>query len=129
MSISRREFLAASAVVATSLVTPSGNASTCCEQPASVRLPDGRRLAYTEYGNPAGKVVVFYHHGLPSSRLEAEVFAPARANFPDVRLIAFDRPGVGASDRVANPSYYGWAHDLAACADALGVSRFAPTGT
>src|SRR5262249_33763619 len=91
MSCSRREFLAASAVAATGLVTPARSAAPCESRPGYVRLSDGRRLAYAEYGNPAGTVVVFYHHGLPSSRLEAEVFAPALANHPNVRLIAFDR--------------------------------------
>ena len=129
MSSTRREFLAASAVAATGLLTPAGVAAPCESRPACVRLPDGRRLAYSEYGNPKGSVVVFYHHGLPSSRREAEVFVPSLADFPDVRLVAFDRPGIGTSDPVARPSYRGWADDLAAAADALGASRFALAGT
>src|SRR5687768_1853344 len=92
MSPSRREFLAASAVAASSLLTPAGRASPCEGRPAFVRLPDGRRVAYTEYGNPAGAVVVFYNHGLPSSRREAEVLAPALPAHPNMRLVAFDRP-------------------------------------
>jgi pimeloyl-ACP methyl ester carboxylesterase len=116
-------------VAATGLLTPARSPAPCDACPAFVRLPDGRRLAYTEYGNPAGSSVVFYHHGLPSSRREAEVFVPALANHPDVRLIAFDRPGIGQSSPVACASYSGWAHDLAASADALGVARFALTGT
>jgi pimeloyl-ACP methyl ester carboxylesterase len=129
MSPSRREFFATSAVAASSLLTPAGSAAPCQACPALVRLPDGRRVAYTEYGNPAGAVVVFYNHGLPSSRREADVFTPALASHPNVRMIAFDRPGIGDSDPVACTSYSGWANDLAACADALGVSRFALTGT
>jgi pimeloyl-ACP methyl ester carboxylesterase len=57
------------------------------------------------------------------------VLLPALAGFPKVRLIAFDRPGIGDSDPVRNPSYFGWSRDLSACASALGVGRFALTGT
>ena len=35
-----------------------------------LRLPDGRTLAYADYGTPEGKPV-FYFHGLGGSRLEA----------------------------------------------------------
>jgi pimeloyl-ACP methyl ester carboxylesterase len=129
MSPSRREFFAASTVAATSLFTPAQSPAPCDSCAAYVRLPDGRRVAYSEYGKRTGAVVVFYNHGLPSSRREAEVLLPALAGFPNIRLIAFDRPGIGDSDPVASASYYGWANDLAACADALGVSRFALTGT
>ena len=34
-----------------------------------VTLPDGRRLAYAEFGRPDGEPVL-YCHGSPSSRLE-----------------------------------------------------------
>ena len=44
--------------------------------PASVVLPDGRRLAYAEYGDPDGIAVVLAHGG-PGSRLE---FAPLDAD-------------------------------------------------
>ena len=36
----------------------------------TVRLRDGRALGYSEYGDPAGKPVFFFH-GFPGSRLEA----------------------------------------------------------
>lgn len=92
-----------------------------------IRLPDGRRLAYAEYGNPAGSKVVVHHHGLPDSRREAEVFLTALCACPDVRLISFDRPGFGDSDPVACRSFCGWVPDLVAALDSLGVSRFAVT--
>ena len=34
----------------------------------SIRLPDGRRLGYAEFGDPAGTPVVFFH-GWGDSRL------------------------------------------------------------
>ena len=63
-----------------------------------LKLSDGRSLGYAEYGDLAGRPVL-YLHGLPSSRLEM--------NNPDmieiaerlhVRLILPDRPGIGLSD-------------------------------
>jgi pimeloyl-ACP methyl ester carboxylesterase len=84
-----------------------------------------RRIAFAEYGDPAGKPV-FLCHGTPSSRL----------NRPDdettlalgVRLIAIDRPGCGLSDFVPGRTLLDWPTDLAAVADALGIGRFAVVG-
>ena len=45
----------------------------------SFRLPDGRTLAYAEYGAPGGKPV-FYFHGSAGSRLE-----PAMLDGEDLR--------------------------------------------
>jgi pimeloyl-ACP methyl ester carboxylesterase len=73
--------------------------------------------------------VVVYHHGFPSARCEAEVLVPAIDAYPSVRLLAFDRPGIGDSDPVEHVSFRGWANDLALCADALHLDRFALTGT
>ncbi|MCG8123605.1 MAG: alpha/beta hydrolase, partial [Candidatus Thiodiazotropha taylori] len=43
-----------------------------------VTLPDGRRLAYAEYGDPTGTPTLYFH-GFPGSRLEAQLFdLPAR---------------------------------------------------
>lgn len=129
VTLTRRDFLIGSALGAAALAVTSPQALAQPVRCGCVRLPGGRRVAFAEHGNPAGAKVVIYHHGLPSSRREAEVLLPALASRPDVRLIAFDRPGIGDSDPVARPSFRGWANDLASCADALGVSRFALAGT
>jgi pimeloyl-ACP methyl ester carboxylesterase len=86
-----------------------------------VDLPDGRALAYAEFGE-ADAPPVLYFHGFPNCRLEPGL-VPARG----VRLVAVDRPGFGASDpwtgaaprRVAD-----WPADVARLADALGLGRF-----
>ncbi len=87
---------------------------------ATLTLPDGRALAYTD-GDPAGRPVVLFH-GAPGARgfrpREAETAAAG------VRLITFDRPGYGGSDPVAAPTVLGFAGDALALADALGVDRF-----
>lgn len=92
----------------------------------SVALPDGRTLAYVEYGDGDG-VPVVYHHGTPGSRLFGEAFRRV-AERQGVRLIAPDRPGVGRSDPDPDRDLVDWADDAAALADALGVETFAALG-
>ena len=61
------------------------------EPPHSVvRLSDGRTLSWTEYGDPNGEPL-FFHHGIPSSRVAAAVMEPGAAR-AGVRLIAPERP-------------------------------------
>lgn len=57
----------------------------------TLRLGDGRRLGYAQYGRPDGQPV-FYFHGHPGSRLEARL-ADQAAAAAGVRVIAVDRPG------------------------------------
>lgn len=91
-----------------------------------LQLPDGRRLAWSTYGDPDG-FPVFYLHGALSSRLEAEVL-DASARELGVRLIGVDRPGIGGSSPVARRTFAGFARDLAALADAIGAGRFGLLG-
>jgi len=87
-------------------------------------LPDERRLAYFDLGDPDG-VPVIHAHGAPSGKLETEFFRLGdRAREAGVRLIAIDRPGVGGSDPRPGRSMLGWADDVAAFADSLGIRRF-----
>ena len=91
------------------------------------RLPDGRVLAYCEYGVPDGSPV-FIFHGLPGSRIDARVVAE-EMRAAGVRLIAPDRPGIGRSDPVPGKrTYAGCAHDVAHLAGALGIDRFSVVG-
>lgn len=93
---------------------------------ATALLPDGRRVSYAEYGDPAGERVVIHLHGAGSCRFEAEPFdAAARAR--GVRIIAPDRPGVGESE-LPLTTVTGYARDLAGLADALGIGRFVISG-
>ncbi|MBN1679733.1 MAG: alpha/beta hydrolase [Anaerolineae bacterium] len=90
-----------------------------------VRLPSGRNLAYAEYGDPAGKPVIFIQ-GTPSSRLmhpDDTITAAAGA-----RLIAIDRPGFGLSDFAPGRRLLDWPDDILAVADSLGFERFAVVG-
>jgi pimeloyl-ACP methyl ester carboxylesterase len=92
---------------------------------AAVALPDGRRLAYREWGDPHGPAVVLFH-GAPGSRR----FHPDAATTADaaVRLITFDRPGYGGSARNEGRTLLDTAADVAALADHLDLDRFAVIG-
>jgi pimeloyl-ACP methyl ester carboxylesterase len=92
----------------------------------SVTLPDGRELAYEEYGDRDGTPVLSFHGGL-SSRLDA---APAHdaALELGIRLISPDRPGMGRSTFLADRRLVDWPADVGCLADALGVEHFAAMG-
>ena len=91
-----------------------------------VVLPDGRWLAYAEYGDRLGRPVIVFH-GLPGSRLQRhpdESIALARS----ARVIQFDRPGFGRSDPKPGRTLADWSDDVAAAANAMGLDRFAVAG-
>jgi pimeloyl-ACP methyl ester carboxylesterase len=91
-----------------------------------IRLTDGRRLGYAEYGDPAGRAVLFFH-GLGTSR----VICPPDdelASRLGVRLIAVDRPGIGLSDPRPGRRLLDWPRDVAQLANQLRLDRFAIIG-
>lgn len=90
-------------------------------------LPDARRLAYAEYGDPNGHPVLHFHGGA-SCRLEPlllgdEVFTRFR-----LRIIAPDRPGIGQSDFQPDRGFSDWVNDVVFLADALGLDKFSLLG-
>ncbi len=91
-----------------------------------VMLPSGRRLGYAEYGDPAGRPLIFLH-GTPSTRLMFRLGDRA-AREAGVRLIAPDRPGLGLSDPDPNRTIPGFADDVASLADHLSLGRFPLAG-
>jgi len=92
-----------------------------------ISLSDGRRLAYTEFGAPAG-LPVFYFHGAPSSRLEPLLIGDDALKQSGFRFIAPDRPGIGGSDPKPGRRIFDWPADVLALADALGLKRFGVLG-
>jgi len=90
------------------------------------RAPDGRALMFAEWGDLSG-FPVFALHGTPNSRYarhwDESKFAEAGA-----RVITYDRPGYGGSDRKAGRIVVDCVGDVVAIADALGIERFAVTG-
>jgi pimeloyl-ACP methyl ester carboxylesterase len=91
----------------------------------SVRLADGRTLAYAEFGAEDG-APVFGFHGTPNSRLVHLGDDQPRA--AGARLILVDRPGFGRSDAQPGREVLDWPRDVEFLADALGIDRFAVFG-
>jgi len=98
------------------------------EQPVThvLRLRDGRRLAYSELGDPRGLPII-HLHGMPGSRLEHEA-EPEFYWSLGVRVITPDRPGYGLSDPHPHRRLLDWPSDVAELADSLGIDRFGVTG-
>jgi pimeloyl-ACP methyl ester carboxylesterase len=90
-----------------------------------LRLSDGRVVAYTEWGEPAGSPVL-YVHGTPHSRIWCPDAAVTRE--AGVRLVIPDRPGFGGSDPQLGHTLVGWAADVEELAEALGLDQFAVVG-
>jgi pimeloyl-ACP methyl ester carboxylesterase len=91
-----------------------------------IALPDGRVLAYAEYGDRAGRPVLFFH-ATPGYRRNPWA-SDAQLRAAGVRLIAPDRPGVGASTPKPGRRLLDWPDDVHHLADALGLDRFAVVG-
>lgn len=87
-----------------------------------VTLSSGRRLAYAEYGDPGG-VPMFYFHGWPGSRLQAELLHEEGVK-RGIRIVAPDRPGIGLSDFQPGRRLLDWPADLSELAGHLGWTQF-----
>jgi len=90
------------------------------------RLPDGRRLVCSEWGDPGGRAVVVMH-GWPGSRLFGRLLQEAAAR-RSVRLLVPDRPGVGLSDPRPGRTIADWAGDVGVLLDALRIKKFSAVG-
>lgn len=91
----------------------------------TLRLEDGRLLAWAEWGDPRGRPLLLFHSS-PGSRLFCPDEVVTRAE--GVRLITVDRPGYGGSDPTPDPSLLGFAHDVARLVDHLWLGRVCVVG-
>jgi pimeloyl-ACP methyl ester carboxylesterase len=91
-----------------------------------IKLKGNRSIGFTEFGDPKGKPVFFFH-GWIGSRLD---FAPndTASKAAKARVIAVDRPGCGISDQQPNRTMLDWPNDVAELADNLGFEQFAVLG-
>lgn len=89
-------------------------------------VPDGRRLAYREYGDPRGRALVTFHDGLGSSLFPQSVDETSRAL--GLRVIAPERPGFGGSDARRGYGFASVGRDVCDLLDGLGVERAAFAG-
>jgi len=91
-----------------------------------VRTADGRLLRVECSGDPRGRPV-FLLHGTPGSRVGPRP-RPMFLYQHGTRLISYDRPGYGGSDRKPGRRVVDVAQDVAGVADALELERFAVAG-
>jgi pimeloyl-ACP methyl ester carboxylesterase len=94
--------------------------------PQTMRLPDGRRLAWYEFGDPAG-VPCLYLPGTPESGLAGGCYHSA-ARKAGVRWISVDKPGYGRSDPCPRRSLAQWAADAGQLVARLRLESFAVAG-
>jgi pimeloyl-ACP methyl ester carboxylesterase len=92
----------------------------------SIRLKDGRRLAFAESGDPAGAPVILLH-GNPGSRYMRHPDEGLTRRL-GARLITPDRPGYGLSDYQPERRLLDFPSDIEQLADRLGLDRFALVG-
>ena len=90
-----------------------------------VRAPDGRSLAFCEWGDPDG-APLFFLHGSPGSRLLRSVNGEYERHA--IRAVTYDRPGYGQSGRQRRHRVADAAGDVQAIADHLGLAGFAVVG-
>jgi len=90
-------------------------------------LGGGRRLGYAEYGPASGRPILWFH-GTPGARRQIAPHAREMAHALDVRLIAVERPGIGASPPHVYASFVEWAADLEVFCDALDLERVGIAG-
>ena len=87
-----------------------------------MRLPDGRRLTYEEFGDRDGLPLLFFH-GTPSSSRIARLIDRAAAE-ARCRLIALNRPGLAGSSFQVGRRIADWPADVGLAAEQLGIPRF-----
>jgi pimeloyl-ACP methyl ester carboxylesterase len=92
----------------------------------TIELPDGRTLAYAEWGDPDGRPVVTCH-GTPGCRLNRHPNQEL-VRSTGARVISFDRPGYGQSTRNPGRRVVDVVDDVARLADRLGLETFAVVG-
>jgi pimeloyl-ACP methyl ester carboxylesterase len=88
---------------------------------------DGRTLCFAEWG-PADGTPLFNLHGTPGGRLNRHPDPDRAYGSLGSRVITYDRPGYGGSDRLPGRSVVDCVSDVAAIADHLGLGKFAVTG-
>jgi len=93
----------------------------------ALRLPDGRTMAWAEYGSARGLPCVLIPDA-GSSRLAPGWLLHDSALPAAIRLLAIDRPGVGASDPIGLGGFEQPAEDLRRLVETLAVGRVAVIG-
>lgn len=92
----------------------------------AIHAPDGITLQAYEWGNPAGRPIIFLH-GIFQSALSWHKQTSDPGLAAKYRLVALDLRGHGASDKPAGGEYYRddkrWADDITALLDTLDLRK------
>ncbi len=91
-----------------------------------LRLDDGRRLEYAEFGDAKGVAVIYFHGCFGSCHQAALLHAQALEQ--GIRIIAPNRPGIGRSTPRMFVSMMEYVADIGALADKLALRSFAVMG-
>jgi pimeloyl-ACP methyl ester carboxylesterase len=86
------------------------------------RRKNGANVAFSQYGDPHG-APVFFFHGWPSSRTMAELTDEAARDL-GLRMISPDRPGIRDSQIDPNRTLLDWPPLLDELAAHLGINKF-----
>jgi pimeloyl-ACP methyl ester carboxylesterase len=92
-----------------------------------VRLGGRRRLGWAEYGDPGGRLVLWFH-GTPGARRQVPPVGHRAAADLGLRVVCVERPGVGDSTGHKYGSFAAWGADAARVVDELGHDRFGVIG-
>ncbi|MBN9607078.1 MAG: alpha/beta fold hydrolase [Actinomycetales bacterium] len=92
----------------------------------TIRLDDGRVLAWHEFGDAAGFPCLFFPGSATSGRAGSALDEAAQRI--GAKLISVDRPGLGASTRAPRRALRDWAADIEELSSALTLTRFAVLG-
>jgi len=86
--------------------------------PRLVRLTDGRCLEYADYGDPSGRLVLYFH-GSPGSHLDVQA-AASDIHASGLHVVAINRPGIGRSSFQCGRKITDWPKDVSECLELIG---------
>jgi len=92
-----------------------------------VRVRDGRKLGFAEFGPPDGRPIIWLH-GTPGARKQIPEDARLAAEDVGVRFIGIDRPGTGLSTSHLYGAILDFIGDLEILIDELGFDDLAVIG-
>lgn len=95
------------------------------ERTETAQLPDGRLLGWAEWGPTSGTPVLFCSGAAMGRSLG---FGAGVLEKRNVRLIAVDRPGLGASTPAPGRGLLDWSADIQHFAEARGLKRLSAVG-
>lgn len=93
----------------------------------SIRLRDGRRLGFAEFG-PRDGLPLLWFHGTPGARRQIAPDLRTLARERGVRVVCVERPGIGDSTPHAYRRIVDFAKDIDQLCAALEIGRFAVAG-